>query len=161
GDRARSYTLPPRAKTGRATSARKWHGLARPQDFPDISLDNNPAERALRTPVVGRKNYYGSNAKWAAELAARVWTITGTAERNGLEPLAYLTEILTACATAGGRSPQGPALERLLPWNRDPAAPGSRDHDPPRLPEPAPAAPTGPGPYPPPPEHPPPHPRQP
>ena len=26
--------------------------------------DNNAAERALRTPVVGRKNYYGSGSRW-------------------------------------------------------------------------------------------------
>jgi hypothetical protein len=56
--------------------------VVRHRDFPDIALDNNPAERALRTPVVGRKNYYGSHAKWAAELAARVWTIAATAERK-------------------------------------------------------------------------------
>jgi transposase len=145
-EHAAIYSLHPAARKVLATLDREWDGLARHQDFPDISLDNNPAERALRTPVVGRKNYYGSNAKWAAELAARVWTITGTAERNGLEPLAYLTEILTTCATAGGRPPQGPALERLLPWNRDPAAPGSRDYDPPRLTESVPADPTGQGP---------------
>ena len=41
--------------------------------------DNNPAERALRTPVIGRKNFYGSDAQWAARLAADVWTVTATA----------------------------------------------------------------------------------
>ena len=43
--------------------------------------DNNRAERALRTPVIGRKNFYGSGAEWAAHLAADVWTatVTGTA----------------------------------------------------------------------------------
>lgn len=68
----------------------EWDGLVRHRDFPDIALDNNPAERALRTPVVGRKNYYGSHAEWAAHLAARVWTTTATAERNHREPLEYL-----------------------------------------------------------------------
>ena len=100
----------------------------------------------LSNQAVSCDNTTMNQAQWAAELAARVWTITGTAERNGLEPLAYLTEILTACATAGGRPPQGPALERLLPWNRDPAGPGSRDHDPPRLTESIPTDPTGQGP---------------
>ena len=55
---------------------------------------NNVSERALRTPVVGRKNYYGSHAEWSAHLAARVWTITATAERHHLEPLTYLTDYL-------------------------------------------------------------------
>jgi len=40
--------------------------------------------------VVGRKNFYGSGSKASAELAGRVWTITATAERAGLNPLAYL-----------------------------------------------------------------------
>jgi len=145
-EQAQIYSLHPAAKKVLATLDREWDGLVRHRDFPDIDLDNNSAERALRTPVVGRKNYYGSNAEWAAHLAARVWTITATAERNGLEPLAYLTEILTACGTTRGKPLQGPTLERLLPWNRDPAGPGSRDHDPPQLPDAVPAEPTSQGP---------------
>jgi hypothetical protein len=34
---------------------------------------------ALRGPVVGRKNYYGSGSAVSAELASQVWTITATA----------------------------------------------------------------------------------
>jgi transposase len=130
-EQAAIYSLHPAARKVLDTLDREWDGLARHRDFPDIALDNNPAERALRTPVVGRKNYYGSHAKWAAELAARVWTITGTAERNGREPLAYLTDYLQACATAAGKPPEGPALQRFLPWlpNPDDTA-GSRDDNP-------------------------------
>lgn len=132
-DQAALYSLHPAAKKVLATLDREWNGLARHRDFPDIALDNNPAERALRTPVVGRKNYYGSHAKWAADLAARVWTITATAERNHREPLAYLTEYLQACATAAGKAPQGPALQRFLPWLPDPGdTPDNRDDDPPK-----------------------------
>lgn len=132
-DQAALYSLHPAAKKVLATLDREWDGLARHRDFPDIALDNNPAERALRTPVVGRKNYYGSHAKWAADLAARVWTITATAERNHREPLAYLTEYLQACATAAGKAPQGPALQRFLPWLPDPGdTSDNRDDDPPK-----------------------------
>jgi transposase len=105
---------------------------------------NNPAERALRTPVVGRKNYYGSHARWAAELAARVWTITATAQRNHCEPLAYLTEYLQACATAAGKAPQGQALQRFLPWLPDPSdTPANRDDEPPNTIQPDARTPTG------------------
>jgi len=45
---------------------------------------------ALRGPVVGRKNYYGSGSAVSAELASQVWTSTVTAQRAGLNPLAYL-----------------------------------------------------------------------
>ncbi len=130
-DQAAIYSLHPAAKKVLATLDREWDGLVRHRDFPDIALDNNPAERALRNPVVGRKNYYGSHAQWAAYLAARVWTIAATAERNDREPLAYLTEYLQACATAGGKAPEGQALQRFLPWLPDPSdTAGSRDDNP-------------------------------
>src|SRR6266536_1336111 len=65
-----------------ATLSNEWDGLARHQDLPQLPLDNNTAERALRTPVIGRKNFYGSGAEWAAHLAADVWTVTATAARH-------------------------------------------------------------------------------
>jgi hypothetical protein len=126
--------LHPAARKVLATLDREWDGLARHRDFPDLDLDNNSSERALRTPVVGRKNYYGSHAEWSAHLAARVWTITATAERHHLEPLEYLTSYLSACADAGGKAPAGLALDRFLPWL--PGAVGSRDHDPPKISQP-------------------------
>ena len=119
-EQAALYSLHPAARKVLATLDREWDGLARHRDFPDIALDNNTAERALRTPVVGRKNYYGAHAEWAAHLAARVWTITATAERNHHEPLAFLTDYLGACAAAGSRPPDGPALERFFVWLPDP-----------------------------------------
>jgi hypothetical protein len=77
---------------------------------------NNRAERALRTPVIGRKNFYGSGAQWAAHLAADVWTVTATAARHGIEPLALLTSYLQACARNGGTAPAGAGLDPFLPW---------------------------------------------
>ena len=131
GQQAAGPGLHPAAAKVLATLDREWEGLARHRDFPDADLDNNRSERALRTPVVGRKNYYGSHAEWSAHLAARVWTITATAERHGLEPLTYLTEYLNICAQTGGKPPQGQVLEEFLPWLPGPT--GSRDHDPPTI----------------------------
>jgi transposase len=133
-EQSKIYSLHPAARKVLDTLAREWDGLVRHRDFPDLDLDNNRAERALRTPVVGRKNYYGSQAEWAAHLAARVWTITATAERNDREPLAYLTGYLTACADAGGAPPDDATLETFLPWRKAPGdTAGSRDDDPPDL----------------------------
>ncbi len=67
--------------------------MARHREFPELPLDNCTSERALRGPVVGRKNYYGSGSVVSAELASRVWTITATAQRFGLNPLAYLDSL--------------------------------------------------------------------
>ena len=103
-----------------ATLDREWEGLARHREFPELPLDNNGAERALRGPVVGRKNFYGSGSKTSAELASRVWTITATTERAGLNPLAFLGAYLDQCAQAGGTPPTGAALDRFLPWALNP-----------------------------------------
>ena len=72
------------AKKALATLDREWDGLAAHRGYPMIGLDNNPAERAIRRPVVTRKNAYGSRNDDAARLAARVWTVTATAEMAGL-----------------------------------------------------------------------------
>jgi len=128
--------LHPAARKVLATLDREREGLARHRDFPDLDLDNNQSERALRTPVAGRKNYYGSHAEWSAHLAARVWTITATAERHHHEPLAYLTSYLDACASAGGKPPEGqcpapvPALDPQPGRQPRPRPPG---HQPARL----------------------------
>jgi transposase len=82
--------------------------------------DNNPAERALRRPVVTRKNAYGSRNEDAARLAARIWTVTATAQMPGLNVIAYLTAYLDECGRNSGKPPAGPGLERFLPWHAAP-----------------------------------------
>lgn len=108
--------LHPRARKVLATLDREWEGLVRHQNYLDLPLDNNAAERALRAPVVGRKNYYGSGSVASAQLASATWTITATAGRAGANPLTYLTSYLQACATAGGRAPHDSDLARFAPW---------------------------------------------
>jgi transposase len=108
------------AKKALATLDREWDGLAAHRNYPMISLDNNAAERALRRPVVTRKNAYGSRTEDAAGLAATVWTVTATAEMAGLNVLTYLTAYLDACGRNGGKPPNGPDLQRFLPWNASP-----------------------------------------
>jgi len=109
------------AKKALATLEREWDGLVRHRDYPMISLDNNAAERALRRPVVTRKNAYGSRTDDAARLAATVWTVTATAEMAGLNPLTYLTAYLDACGRNGSKPLTGSDLQRFLPWNASPA----------------------------------------
>jgi transposase len=116
-------TLPVAAAKALATLDREWAGLMVPLAGPvrqEWHLDNNVAERALRSPVVGRKNYYGSGAIWSAELAADAWSITATAKLAGWNPLTHLQAYLSACAANGGRPPQGAALEAFLPWGASP-----------------------------------------
>ena len=109
------------AKKALATLDREWDGLAAHRDYPMVSLDNNAAERLLRRPVMTRKNAYGSRNDDAARLAARIWTITATAELAGLNVLTYLTAYLDACGRNRGKPLAGPELGRFLPWAADPA----------------------------------------
>jgi hypothetical protein len=69
------------------TVERHWEGLTRFLDNPELPLDNNAAERLLRTPVVGRKNFYGSGSKWSGEFGAMIWTLNETSFRGGFNPL--------------------------------------------------------------------------
>ena len=77
-------------------------------------MDHNEAERCLRNPVVGRKNYYGSGAGWSGVLSAILFSLFQTYLRNHLDPQQVLLAYLDACAQAGGRPPEN--LEAWLPW---------------------------------------------
>jgi len=92
-----------------------WTGLTVFVEHPEVPMDNNTAERAQRGPVVGRKNYYGSGAVWAGQLAAMLFSLLQTLCLWKLNPRAWLTAYLTACAEAGGAAPA--EVERFLPWN--------------------------------------------
>ena len=81
-------------------------------------------DRALRRPVVTRKNAYGSRTEDAARLAARVWTVTATVEMAGLNPITYLTAYLDACGRTGGKPPGLARTWNALPaLGRDPRRP--------------------------------------
>jgi transposase len=90
-------------------------GLTVLVEHPEVPMDNNTAERAQRGPVVGRKNYYGSGAVWAGRLAALMFSLLRTLCLWRLNPRAWLTAYLTACAECGGEVPED--VERFLPWN--------------------------------------------
>ena len=108
------------AKKALATLDREWDGLAAHRGYPMVSLDNNVAERAIRGPVVTRKNARGSHNGDTARNAAVIWTVTATARMAGLNELTYLTACLDECGRNGGKPLSGPALERFLPWNASP-----------------------------------------
>jgi transposase len=92
-----------------------WGGLTVFLDRPNVPLDNNQAERDLRGPVVGRKNYYGSGSQWAGELAAMLFSVVETLELWNINPRTWLTAYLEECARAGGKPPAD--HKPFLPWN--------------------------------------------
>lgn len=72
-----------------------WNGLTLFLKDPQIPLDNNAAERILRGPVVGRKNFYGNRSKRGAKVAAILYSLIETAKLNGIEPASYLRKAAT------------------------------------------------------------------
>jgi transposase len=91
-----------------------WDGLTVFVARPEVAMDNNTAERGLRTPVVGRKNYYGSGSVWSAHLAAMLFSVLQTVLLWGLNPHHWLHAFLQACADSGGQSPAD--LSSFVPW---------------------------------------------
>ena len=95
-----------------------WDGLTVFVERPEVAMDNNTAERSLRNPVVGRKNYYGSGSVWSAHLAAMMFSVIQTVLLWGLNPHHWLHAFLQACADHGGQSPTD--LSAFLPWQMTP-----------------------------------------
>lgn len=92
-----------------------WSGLTQFVADPRIPMDNNLSERRLRGPALGRKNYYGSGAKWSGRLAATLFSILATLTLWKINPRLWLTWYLQSCAEAGSRAPAD--IQPFLPWN--------------------------------------------
>jgi transposase len=73
-----------------------WKGLTLLLEDAAVPLDNNPAERALRGLVLGRKNHYGSRSQRGAQVSALFYSLLGTAKLRGLDPVTFLRQTLTA-----------------------------------------------------------------
>jgi transposase len=92
-----------------------WEGCTLFVDRPEIPMDNNEAERRLRDPAVGRKNYYGSGSVWSGALTAICFTIFQTLLKNGVDPKKWFFAYFEACAQSGGRVPEN--FDEFMPWS--------------------------------------------
>lgn len=96
----------------------RWPAFCLFLDDGRVAIDNNPAERALKPIGIGRKNWLFAGADTGAETLARAMTIIETAKMNGLDPQAYLTDVLTRI-----NDHKINRIDELLPWNWVPLAP--------------------------------------
>lgn len=90
----------------------RWDAFARFLDDGRICLTNNAAERALRDIAIGRKAWLFAGSERGGERAAMIYTLIMTAKLNGVDPQAWLADVLARIA-------EHPAhrLGELLPWN--------------------------------------------
>jgi transposase len=90
----------------------RWSSLCLFMEDGRVAIDNNAAERALRPIGVGRRNWLFAGADTGAETLARAMTIIETAKMNGLDPQAYLADVLDRI-----HDHKINRLDELLPWN--------------------------------------------
>ena len=98
-----------------------WTALIRYTEAGFLSIDNNVAEREMKRIAIGRKNWLFVGSDKGGRTAAVLFSFTSTCHRLGVEPWAYLQDVLTRLPTTPTER-----LAELLPdrWqaSRPPAA---------------------------------------
>jgi transposase len=110
-------------------SLNNWTELTQFLEDSGIPPDNNWSERALRVVALGRKNFMFFGHEEAGENAAAIYSVVRSCEINGVDPIAYLTDVLMRVQTHPGSR-----LEELLPDRWQPPSPPATA--PPALPPP-------------------------
>jgi hypothetical protein len=109
---------------------RHWQGLVLFLEDGRLELDTNTVERAIRPIALGRKNALFAGSDGGARHWAIVASLVATAKLNGVEPLAWLTDVLERVISGRTKAHE---LERLPPWpgrpssSRPPSMPECRD----------------------------------
>lgn len=75
-----------------------WGALRRYCEDGRLSIDNNAAERALRTIAVGRKNWIFFGNERGGKAAAVMYTLMATCREHGVDPRTYLRDVLLRIA---------------------------------------------------------------
>lgn len=91
---------------------KRWPAFTRFLEDGRICLSNNAAERSLSGIAIGRKAWLFAGSDRGGERAAAIFTLIETAKLNGIDPQAWLADVLA-------RINDHPAsqLADLLPWN--------------------------------------------
>jgi hypothetical protein len=93
---------------------RHWDGLVLFLEDGRVELDTNTVERAIRPIALGRKNALFASSDGGARHWAIVASLVATAKLNGVEPLAWLTDVLERMVSGRTKAHE---LVRLLPWS--------------------------------------------
>jgi transposase len=91
---------------------KRWPAFTRFLDDGRICLSNNAAERALRGIALGRRAWLFAGSDRGGERAAAIYTLIATAKLNGVDPQAWLADVLRRIADYPAAQ-----LHELLPWH--------------------------------------------
>jgi transposase len=94
-----------------AYALKRWDALTRFMGEGRICLSNNAAERVLRGVAVGRRNWTFASSDRGGERAAAIYTLIETAKLNGIDPQAWLADVLARIADHPAKR-----VGDLLPW---------------------------------------------
>jgi transposase len=89
-----------------------WEGLERLLEDGRIEIDSNVVERSMRPIALNRKNALFAGHDTGAENWACLATLIETCKLNGVDPHAYLTDVLTKLVNLWPAS----RLDELMPW---------------------------------------------
>jgi len=90
---------------------KRWGAFTRFLDDGRICLTNNCAERELRGVALGRKSWLFAGSDRGGERAAAIYTLIATAKLNGVDPQAWLADVLARI-----NDHKITDLAALLPW---------------------------------------------
>ena len=112
--RGQHARLSAKSKTARAADylLKRWPAFTRFLEDGRVCLSNNAAERALRGIALGRRSWTFAGSDEGGRRAAAMYTLIETAKLNGIDPRAWLADVLA-------RLPGHPAsrIHELLPWH--------------------------------------------
>jgi hypothetical protein len=109
------HSVLPKSSLGKAIAytQKLWPGLIVFLSNPEVPWHSNSVEGAIRPPVVGRKNHFGSHSLKTAEVASVWYSVIETCKMNRIDPRRYLIDTLTRILT---KQPV------LMPWEWTPLA---------------------------------------
>jgi transposase len=104
----------PRGPVGEAIhyALSQWDALTLFLSDARLPVDNNASERALRVAALGRKNFLFVGHDEAGENLAGLYSLISTCEANGMNPAAYLADVLIRV-----QSHPASRIDELLPHN--------------------------------------------
>jgi transposase len=110
--RQQRQKIPDGSATARAIdySLNRWLALTRFLDDGELPIDNNWVENRIRPIALGRQNWLFAGSLRAGKRAAAVMSLIHSAKLNGLDPYAYLRDVLERLPTQPARR-----IEELLP----------------------------------------------